>query len=242
MDTFEPRVVSTNVTVHEVFCPHPMDRLLQRPASRRAVVRSLREQHRAGLGALRGGSPLTQHHQHQRIPGENSLRDTGGLHSSRQGGGRGEALASSYRLRRHAVRTPSRLDVGPSFDDETGTGVHRAQHAFDDLVREAIPKFAPPQRDELHVTELHAAVRRVDPGFSPEQYNAPDWQLLLRNCKYLRPWRGKLAFVRVRDDSLPQCPTVDLEAYEYQQPADATLKDGVRVGPGRMSSRDLRWK
>lgn len=134
----------------------------------------------------------------------------------------------------------SRYSVAPRSSDVDDRGVHAMQHSFDDLVKRAIIEFAPVECDNLSSTDLFAVIKRAEPAFAARKYGVPDWMMLLRNCKYMQAWHGRLNFIRVRDAVRPGI-TVDLEEYSYQAgPKEST--PGIRRPPRRLANRALHWK
>lgn len=128
------------------------------------------------------------------------------------------------------------------------------QQAFDALVVRAILQFANPEDTSLHGTQLFRCLKQADPSFEPEQYGAPDWVVLLRNCRFLQTSGGRLQFQRQYADDeeeeeattkrrgrgAPREPAcVGLLPFEYSQgPRDRS----VRKPPTFTPSHQLRWR
>jgi hypothetical protein len=120
----------------------------------------------------------------------------------------------------------------------TTSGVTAQQPRFDALVQRAVLESVEPTVDAVRTHELFYALKAVDPTFAPQQYGVPEFQLLVRHCKYLETWRGKLAFCRLFDPDHEDV-TIALEAYEFNQPRS---KDAMRAPPNpHVNFKGVKW-
>ncbi len=143
------------------------------------------------------------------------------------GGARSEPRRDALRagLRRFEFDSPAAATATRA---SASTGANQTR--FDALLEHAIVTFAPVHRDALRTSQILTALKRVDPGFVPEQYGSPELTYLLRNSSLLKVHRAQWAFLRVFD-ARREDVTVGLDRYGYRQPAQSD--EGVRTVPPR---------